>query len=68
MKCYINKPLTVVDWLEGSYPNFFFTVDIRDVEKFTEHYASLLVRNLPILLSRLFLSIGFGTKPSMPAS
>jgi len=38
---YTNDSLTVVDWLEGSYPNFFFTVDIKDVEKFTEHYASL---------------------------
>lgn len=38
---YSNDSLTVVDWLEGSYPNFFFTVDINDVEKFTEHYAAL---------------------------
>lgn len=38
---YSNDSLTVVDWLEGSYPNFFFQVDINDIEKFTEHYASL---------------------------
>jgi len=38
---YSNDSLTVVDWLESSYPNFFFTVDINDVEKFTVHYASL---------------------------
>lgn len=41
---YSNDALTVLDWLEGSYPNFFFTVDINDVEKFTEHYASLTNR------------------------
>lgn len=38
---YSNDSLTVVDWLEGSYPNFFFEVDIDDIENFTEHYASL---------------------------
>jgi hypothetical protein len=38
---YSNDSLTVVDWLEGSYPNFFFEVDFGDIEKFTEHYASL---------------------------
>jgi len=36
-----NDTLTVVDWLEGSYPNFFFDVDIDGIEKFTQHYASL---------------------------
>jgi hypothetical protein len=38
---YSNDALTVVDWLEGSYPNFFFSVDIADVDKFTEQYAAL---------------------------
>jgi len=38
---YSNDSLTVVDWLEGSYPNFFFTVDIDDIETFSERYASL---------------------------
>lgn len=38
---FSNDTLTVVDWLEGSYPNFFFQVDINDIEKFTERYASL---------------------------
>ncbi len=38
---YSNDSLTVVDWLEGSYPNFFFQVDIDEIEKFTEHYANL---------------------------
>jgi hypothetical protein len=38
---YSNDSLTVVDWLEGSYPNFFFSVDIDDVEQFAERYAAL---------------------------
>jgi hypothetical protein len=38
---FSNDSLTVVDWLEGSYPNFFFSVDIDDVEAFTEGYATL---------------------------
>jgi hypothetical protein len=38
---YSKDTLTVVDWLEGSYPNFFFTVDINDVDMFTERYAAL---------------------------
>ena len=41
---YSNDSLTVVDWLEGSYPNFFFDVDFKDIEKFTERYASLKTR------------------------
>jgi hypothetical protein len=38
---FSKDTLTVVDWLEGSYPNFFFTVDIDDVDMFTERYAAL---------------------------
>jgi hypothetical protein len=41
LRDYSNDTLTVVDWLEGSYPNFFFSVDINDVEKFADRYASL---------------------------
>ena len=41
---YSNDSLTVVDWLEGSYPNFFFEVDVNDIEQFTERYASLKTR------------------------
>jgi len=41
---FSNDSLTVTDWLEGSYPNFFFTVDIDDVARFAERYAAL--RNL----------------------
>ncbi len=32
--------LTVVDWLVGNYPNFFFQVDLKDIEAFTQHCAS----------------------------
>lgn len=42
---YSNDSLTVVDWLEGSYPNFFFTVDINDVSLFAERYAALKDRD-----------------------
>lgn len=41
---YSNDSITVVDWLEGAYPNFFFEVDIEDVEKFAEAYAALKSR------------------------
>ena len=34
-----NDSLTVVDWLEGSYPNFFFTVDINEVSLFAGNVA-----------------------------
>ena len=42
---YSKDSLTVVDWLEGSYPNFFFTVDIDDVNRFAERYAELQDRD-----------------------
>ncbi len=42
---YANDSLTVVDWLEGSYPNFFFAVDIDEVEEFARRYASLQSRD-----------------------
>jgi hypothetical protein len=38
---YSNDTVTVVDWLEGSYPNFFFTVDIDDINATTEKYAAI---------------------------
>lgn len=41
---YSNDSLTVVDWLEGSYPNFFFEVDFKNIEKFTQRYANLKSR------------------------
>jgi hypothetical protein len=36
--------MTVVKWLEGSYPNFFFSVPVSEIEKFTEHCASVRTR------------------------
>jgi len=40
-----HDSLTVVDWLEGSYPNFFFVIDIDNVEKFAEHHRSIQTRD-----------------------
>jgi hypothetical protein len=37
--------LTVVDWLEGSYPNFFFVIDIEDIEVFAERYRAIQTRD-----------------------
>ncbi len=33
--------VTVVDWLVGSYPNFFFSVDLEDIEDFAAHCAAI---------------------------
>jgi len=33
--------MTVVKWLEGSYPNFFFSVPLSKIEKFAEHCAAI---------------------------
>jgi len=41
LRDYSEDTLTVVDWLEGSYPNFFFSVDIDDIERFSTEYAAL---------------------------
>lgn len=41
---YEDDTLSVLDWLEGSYPNFFFNVDISDIENFTKSYAALQSR------------------------
>jgi len=37
--------LTVVDWLEGSYPNIFFVVDLGDIEAFAERYLTIQDRD-----------------------
>jgi len=42
---YEHDSLTVVDWVEGSYPNFFFSVDINEVEKFAKLYSSIKTRD-----------------------
>ncbi len=36
-----NDSLTVVNWLAGNYPNFFFNVDINDLNKFIEQSTHL---------------------------
>ena len=40
-----HDSLTVVDWLEGSYPNFFFVIDSENIEAFAEHYRSIRTRD-----------------------
>jgi hypothetical protein len=50
---FSNDALTVVDWLEGAYPNFFFSVDIGEIDRFTARYAALRHREeLEMLISR----------------
>ncbi|WP_297528401.1 fatty acid cis/trans isomerase [Thiohalobacter sp.] len=36
-----HDTVTVVDWLEGNYPNFFFEVDIDDIEAFARQCAAI---------------------------
>ena len=33
--------MTVVNWLEGSYPNFFFSVALSEIEEFTRQCAAI---------------------------
>ncbi len=33
--------MTVVNWLEGSYPNFFFSVALSDIDDFTQRCATI---------------------------
>ncbi len=40
---FSHDSLTVVDWLVGSYPNFFFVIPLEQIEEFADHY--LAVRN-----------------------
>ncbi len=36
-----HDTLTVVDWLEGAYPNFFFEVDLEDMDAFGRQCAAI---------------------------
>lgn len=36
-----SDSLTVVPWLEGSYPNFFFALDLEDIEDFGQRYREV---------------------------
>ena len=38
---YEHDTQTVVRWLEGAYPNFFYVVDLDDIESFVEEYDAL---------------------------
>ncbi|UCB55920.1 MAG: fatty acid cis/trans isomerase [Thiotrichales bacterium] len=38
---YEEDTQTVVRWLEGAYPNFFYVVELDDIESFVEEYNSL---------------------------
>jgi len=41
---YKNDTQTVVRWLEGSYPNFFYVVDLNEIELFVERYNAIANR------------------------
>ena len=36
---------TIVRWLEGSYPNFFYVVDIDDIDRFVDEYYAIQNRD-----------------------
>jgi hypothetical protein len=38
---YENDTQTVVRWLEGSYPNFFYVVALEDIEAFVGDYNAI---------------------------
>ncbi len=41
---YRNDTQTVVPWLEGSYPNFFYVVDLEHIEMFVSQYQAITDR------------------------
>jgi len=41
---YKEDTQTVVRWLEGSYPNFFYVVALDDIERFVEEYNAMTTR------------------------
>lgn len=38
---YKDDTQTVVRWLEGSYPDFFYVVEVNDIERFVEEYNAI---------------------------
>ncbi|MCF6236358.1 MAG: fatty acid cis/trans isomerase [Gammaproteobacteria bacterium] len=36
-----SDSMTVVKWLEGSYPNFFFSVALSEIDEFAKHCAAI---------------------------
>jgi len=41
---YSQDTQTVVPWLEGAYPNFFYAVELDDIEKFVTEYNAITNR------------------------
>jgi hypothetical protein len=41
---YQHDTQSVVRWLEGSYPSFFYVVDLDEIETFVEHYNAIADR------------------------
>ncbi len=37
--------LSVVNWLEGAYPNFFFSIDLDEIDEFTRRCAAIRNRH-----------------------
>jgi len=42
---YEHDTQTVVRWLEGTYPNFFYTVELDDIENFVDEYNAISGRH-----------------------
>ena len=38
---YKNDTQTVVRWLEGSYPDFFYVIELNDIENFVKEYNAI---------------------------
>lgn len=38
---YADDSQTILPWLEGVYPNFFYVVDFKDIETFVEQYNAI---------------------------
>lgn len=38
---YTKDKQTVLPWIEGTYPNFFYVVDLKDVQRFATEYAAI---------------------------
>ncbi|NOQ90055.1 MAG: isomerase [Gammaproteobacteria bacterium] len=38
---YKNDTQTVVRWLEGSYPDFFYVIELNDIEHFVKEYNAM---------------------------
>ncbi|MCG6939294.1 MAG: fatty acid cis/trans isomerase [Gammaproteobacteria bacterium] len=42
---YAYDTQTIVSWLEGAYPNFFYVVELDDIEAFVEQYNNIKNRD-----------------------